>query len=92
MNKATLPLILSIASICLSAYSVYALKSSPPMEENIKVRIGQSDRFLAENANNITVLKLENENLKRSVEELQDAVEEQGRMLRDHSALLKARR
>ena len=91
MNKIFLYLI-CLGNLGLGLYTLYRLNNSPSTEQNVKVRIAQSDRFLAENANNITLMKSENEALKERIQALEVAINAQGELLRTHSALIKNRR
>ncbi|WPU63337.1 hypothetical protein [Peredibacter starrii] len=70
MNKQFLILVsLLTLNLLTTGWLLYQYKNAPPVEENIRVRVGQSDRFIAESANEIEKLKgeiqkLQNENLK----------------------------
>ncbi|WP_408096396.1 hypothetical protein ACJVC5_15260 [Peredibacter sp. HCB2-198] len=80
---------LTTLNILLTGWLLFQYKNAPPMEESVRVRVGQSDRFIAENSNKIEQLKGEISRLQQEIQKLNEGVAHHSQMLQDHEQRLK---
>ena len=65
---------LTVLNILFTGWLFYQYKNAPPVEENIRVRVGQSDRFIAENSNKIEQMKGEVQRLQQEISKLNEGL------------------